>query len=90
MIGSDDPQNLFAVIAGVVVVAIGVIDLINRRSIAVFKAGLQAQAGALGARVAQSSKPWVYAMVGIVAIVLGLGLAIAGLFVHFNPPGTPR
>jgi len=89
LIGTGDPQNLFAVICGAVFVASGLAVFVRRKAVASFMASMQSQFGSVGRRVAKESQPWVYAMVGLGAASLGLLLLLAGLFIKFLPPGTP-
>jgi hypothetical protein len=88
--GGGDFQNWLALIMGVPFLALGIVILRNREPIARFMAETQSRLGRLGRRVARENRPWVSIMVGTVFVVMSTLLILGGLFLEFDPPGTPR
>lgn len=90
LIGTNDLQNVFAVVAGVPFIIAGVAIIAKRVGLARVMSDAQSRFGAAGRRVARENKPWVYVTAGVICVVLAVLLVLAGLFAHFSPSGTPR
>lgn len=88
--GLDDPQNVGAVVLGVVNIVQGLVLCLNRRRIASFMGGFQSPFGNSGRSVAKRSTPALWAAIGVGFVVIGALAVVLGLFAEFAPPGTVK